>query len=132
MKDRRYSPVTILAIDDQPEVLAQIAEIAKNSGYLCHCVPDAHSAEEVARETTPDLIVADVNLSGHSGLTVCEEIKEHIGHQEVQVMFLSSSQGPDIIRRAHASGGSYYLRKPFDSAVFVQLVEKTRMIAHLV
>ena len=132
MKDPHASQVMILAIGDEPEVLAQIAAIAETSGYCCHCAHDARSAEEAARCATPDLIISDINLAGQSGLTICQEIKRHIGHDEVPVMFLSSGQAPDIIRRAHAGGGSYYLRKPFDPAVFVQLVEKTRLIAHLV
>jgi DNA-binding response OmpR family regulator len=131
MKDPNTSQVTILAIDDEPAVLAQIAAIAEKSGYSCHCACDAKSAEVAARDATPDLIVSGTNLSGHSGVEVCQELKEHIGHNEVPVMFLSSSQGPDIIRRAHVGGGSYYLRKPFDAAVFVQLVEKTRLAPHL-
>jgi hypothetical protein len=41
-------------------------------------------------------------------------------------MFLSAMQSPDIIRRADSHGGTYYLRKPFDAPVFVELVEKMR------
>jgi hypothetical protein len=41
-------------------------------------------------------------------------------------MFLSEGQVPDIIRRSHAEGGTYYLRKPFVDSVLLQLIEKTR------
>ena len=39
-------------------------------------------------------------------------------------MFLSAGQVPDIIRRSHVLGGTYYLRKPFDDAVLLELVGK--------
>jgi CheY-like chemotaxis protein len=46
-------------------------------------------------------------------------------------MFLSGAQIPDIIRRSHAAGGTYYLRKPFDPEVLVELVQKALWMPHL-
>jgi hypothetical protein len=43
----------------------------------------------------------------------------------VPVMFLSGGQIPDIIRRHDSGGGAYYIRKPFDSNVLLQLVDRT-------
>jgi CheY-like chemotaxis protein len=40
------------------------------------------------------------------------------------VMFLSGTQVPDIIRRTHGAGGTYYLRKPFDGMVLLELIDK--------
>jgi CheY-like chemotaxis protein len=129
MKEVNESPITILAIDDEPEVLARIASILEGAGYLCHCACDAESAQEAARRCTPDVIISDVNLVGHSGLSVCQQLKEQAGIGHVPVMFLSAAQVPDIIRRAHAAGGSYYLRKPFHGPVLVQLIEKIRLMS---
>jgi CheY-like chemotaxis protein len=130
--DSTGGQVTILAIDDEEDVLVQIASIARQAGYACRCASDAQSACEAMQQTTPDLIISDINLAGQSGLAVCEQIKQQAGHCEVPVMFLSASQGPDIIRRADAAGGTYYLRKPFDAPVLLQLVEKARLMPHLV
>lgn len=130
--DSTSAPITILAIDDEADVLAQIANIAHQAGYSCRCANDAQSATEAMRQATPDLIISGINLAGQSGVAVCEQIKRQAGHAEVPVMFLSAAQGPDIIRRADAVGGTYYLRKPFDAPVFLQLVEKARLVPHLV
>jgi hypothetical protein len=42
----------------------------------------------------------------------------------VPAMYLSSGQIPDIIRRHDEMGGSYYLRKPFDPGVLLELADK--------
>lgn len=118
--------INILAIDDHPEVLSEIARILNRVGYGCLRACDMSSAAEAIAETTPDLIIADVSLSGHSGANFCDELKRRFDMEEVPVMFLSSGQSPDIIRRADTNGGTYYLRKPFDAPVFVELVEKMR------
>ena len=39
---------------------------------------------------------------------------------------------PRLVRRSHAAGGSYYLRKPFDPEVLIELVSKALWMPHLV
>ena len=121
-----HSQINILAIDDHPDVLNEIARILHRIGYGCQRASDLESAAEAISEAAPDLIIADVNLSGRSGSALCDELKRRFDMDEVPVMYLSSAQTPDVIRRADAHGGTYYLRKPFDAPVFVELVEKMR------
>ncbi len=125
------SQITVLAIDDEAGVLQQISGVLEGAGYRCHCAQDALSAGEAVHRAIPDLIIADLNLAGHSGLTLCEQLKRQADMAEVPVMFLSSAQVPDIIRRSHAAGGTYYVRKPFDAPVLLQLVEKVMLVPHL-
>jgi CheY-like chemotaxis protein len=51
---------------------------------------------------------------------------------DVPVMYLSSAQLPDVILRTHRHGSSYHLRKPFDSGLLLDLVEKALWMPHLV
>ncbi len=122
----------VLVIDDEPEVLGEVAAVLARAQYDCHCCSTAESAVEFARTTPPDLIICDINLAGQSGLKLCEQIKEDPALEDVPVMFLSGAQIPDIIRRSHAVGGTYYLRKPFDPDVLIELVGKGLWMPHLV
>jgi CheY-like chemotaxis protein len=131
MNDGHGSRLNILAIDDAADVLGKISAIAADAGYACRCVRDAQSARESVRQSAPDLIISAISLAGRSGVAICDELKLQIGHADLPVMFLSAAQGPDIIRRANPSGGTYYLRKPFDAGVLVQLIEKSRHVLHL-
>jgi CheY-like chemotaxis protein len=122
----------VLVIDDEPEVLGNVATVLNGAGYACHCCSTAESAIHSARRSSPDLIISDINLGGASGLELCEQIKEDPTLKDVPVMFLSGAQIPDIIRRSHAAGGAYYLRKPFDPEVLVELADKALWMPHLV
>jgi len=124
MKTIEHPQVKILAINDEADVLVQISNTLSGAGYSCRCARDAQSAGEAVREAMPDLIISDVNLAGHSGLTLCEQLKQRADIGDVPVMFLSAAQVPDIIRRSHTAGGTYYLRKPFDAEVLLQLIEQ--------
>jgi DNA-binding NarL/FixJ family response regulator len=52
--------------------------------------------------------------------------------EDVPMMFVSATQLPDIVRRSHDAGGAYYLRKPLDPEVLVELVGKALWLPHLV
>jgi hypothetical protein len=47
-------------------------------------------------------------------------------------MFLSGGQIPDIIRRQDHLGGTYYIRKPFDPNVLLELVDKALQLPAVV
>jgi CheY-like chemotaxis protein len=122
----------VLVIDDEPELLGEVAAVLARASYDCHCCSTGEAALEFAKTATPDLIISDINLAGHSGLEMCERLKEEPALRDVPVMFLSGAQIPDIIRRSHAVGGTYYLRKPFDPDVLLELIEKALWMPHLV
>lgn len=132
MADYSAAQATVLLIDDEQDVLTTLDTVLSAAGYVCHSCSNPQDAIAKARRVNPDLIISDINLGGESGLTLCECLKEELGGSNVPLMFLSGAQIPDIIRRAHAAGGTYYLRKPFDPEVLLELVEKALWMPHLV
>ncbi len=128
---KTQDPPLILVVDDEKEVLESVAKVLTEAGFDCQCCNTAQAAIEFAAMQTPDMILSDINLGGHSGLEMCERIKEDEALKSVPVMFLSGAQIPDIIRRSHAVGGTYYLRKPFDPGVLVELVDKAMWMPQL-
>ena len=132
MTKLHHEKAVILAIDDEAHVLDELTQALAADGYECYTCDDAGSALEMARQVAPDLIVSDINIGGASGLELCEQIKAEPGLFDVPVVFLSGAQIPDVVRRAHAAGGAYYLRKPFDPQVLLELVDKALWMPHLV
>ncbi len=122
----------ILVVDDETSVLGEVAEVLAAANFRCRCCATAEEAVASAELSPPDLIISDINLQGESGLGMCERIRQTPGLADVPVMFLSGAQIPDIIRRSHAAGGTYYLRKPFDPEVLVELIDKALWMPHLV
>ena len=113
----------ILVINDQAEVLDQVATILTGANFACRCCTTAQDAIAAAESALPDLIISDVNLHGRSGLDMCERIRQNTALSDVPVMFLSGGQVPDIIRRQDTFGGTYYLRKPLAPDVLLELID---------
>jgi CheY-like chemotaxis protein len=124
-------PAEILIIDNDPLTLTGTAAVLDMAGYICHCARGRQAAVKAAQTVALDLIICDVNLGPENGLDLCREIRRLPGMQDVPMMFISSSQLPDIVRRSHEAGGAYYLRKPFDPDVLVELVGKALWMPHL-
>ena len=132
MSSTPQEPAVILIVDEDPITLTGVAAVLNMTGYECHCARDREAALKGVRTLALDLVICDVNLGGESGLALCRELRGEIGMEEVPVMFMSSAQIPDIVRRSHEAGGAYYLRKPFDPEVLIELVGKALWMPHLV
>jgi DNA-binding response OmpR family regulator len=132
MQSMPQYPTVILVVDGDPLTLTGTSATLNLAGYECHCASDAEAARKAARALSLDLIICDVNLQGESGLDLCRELREENANSDVPLLFVSSHQAPDIIRRTHEAGGAYYLRKPFDPDVLIELVGKALWMPHLV
>lgn len=113
----------VLVIDDEQEVLHEVEAALASANIACHCCSRPDDAFAFAVQTPPDLILCDMHLFGESGPETCERIKQQPGLEDIPVMFLSTVQMPDIIRRCHGSGSTYCLRKPFASNVLLGLID---------
>lgn len=131
MSTHQDRPV-ILIVDSDALTLTATAAVLDMSGYECHCAQDSEAALKAVRTLTLDLIICDVQLRGESGLELCREMHAEPNGRDVPVLFVSSQQLPDIVRKVHAAGGAYYLRKPFDPDVLIDLVDKALWMPHLV
>jgi putative two-component system response regulator len=120
----------VLVVDGEQEVLEKIGKILREAKVGCRCCTTADEAVAAARACPPDLIICDWNFEGENGVETCQRIKEQPGLTEVPVMFLSSAQRPDVIRRSlDAGAGVYCLRKPFSATVLVELIDQALSVA---
>jgi DNA-binding response OmpR family regulator len=122
----------ILVVDEQAEVLDELATVLSGADFACRCCATVEDAVAAAESSPPDLIISGIWVNGCSGQEMCGRIREGTALGDVPVMFLCSSQVPDVIRRSDSLGGTYYLRRPFDADVLVELVETALGSAPLV
>jgi len=124
--------VFVLVIEEKHEVLEQVTAALAVANYSTCCCSSLETALTAAEATPPDLIISATSFNGQSGMELCERIKQHPGREHVPVMFLSGGQIPDIIRRQDHLGGTYYIRKPFDPNVLLELVDKALQLPAVV
>ncbi|MDR1491829.1 MAG: response regulator [Planctomycetaceae bacterium] len=121
----------VLVIDDEPMIIDELVEFLNNNGYSHTICQNADDALVAAQTDAFDLIISDINLGTANGLELCQQIHELEAANETPVIFLSGAQIPDIIRRSHSAGGAYYVRKPFDPEVMIELIDKAMWLPSL-
>lgn len=131
MDSAASSHTDILCIDDDPNIIAGLTQLLMAAGHSCRCCGDRDSALRSLRENAPDLVIVDINLGEASGLDLCDQMRQSEHLRDVPVIFLSGAEIPNIVQRTRAVGGTYYLRKPYDAEVLLELVEKALWMPHV-
>lgn len=126
------SQPVVLVIDSDPVSLLGIAATLHARQHVVHCAQSREAALRAARQEDLDLIIADVDVDGASGIGIVAEIQSMPQRGDVPAMFLASSQMADVVSRRFGSGSAFFLRRPFEPQVLLDLVEKALWMPHLV
>ncbi len=107
------SPASVFVVDDDPAVLAAVADVLADDGYRVAGAVDGREALRAVLSDPPDLLVLDVNMPGLNGWELCDIVRRQAATREVPVLFLT---GRGEVRDQITSlqvGGSDHLKKPF-------------------
>ena len=102
--------ITILLIEDDKILSAQISEFLQKWGYITKTV---NKFDDILTEFTkynPHLVLMDVNLPYYDGFYWCRRIREI---SQVPVIYISSRNDDSDKIMAIAQGGDDYVEKPF-------------------
>ncbi|MFN3986370.1 MAG: response regulator transcription factor [Rhodocyclaceae bacterium] len=102
----------LLLIEDNPDLLASMADYLGLKGYEVDCAQDGLSGLHLAAVGRHDLIVLDVMLPGLDGFTLCARLRER-EHDVTPIIMLTARDTLDDRLRGFAEGADDYLTKPF-------------------
>jgi DNA-binding response OmpR family regulator len=100
----------ILVVEDDPRISDVLEYALKTDGYEVETAQRGREAAEIARRSSPGLIVLDVGLPDIDGFEVCRIVRKS---SDVPVIFLTS-RNDEIDRVVGLEiGGDDYIVKPF-------------------
>ena len=104
----------VLVADDQPLIALALAERVRSLGHeAIGPAADGAEAVELARETSPDLYLFDVEMPNLDGLAAAAQLSAEGRRRPVVV--ITGVEDEELIERAIATGVSAYLTKPIDT-----------------
>ncbi len=112
----------LLLADDSVTIQKVVNLTFADEGIEVISVGDGDSAMEKILETSPDLIMVDVNMPGLNGYQICENLRNNPALSHTPVILLVGSFEPFDEEEAKRVGADDYLTKPFQS--IRQLVQK--------
>lgn len=114
----------ILVVDDSADNLAMISLDLQQQNYRVVTASNGEDAVKIAAQTTPNLILMDINLPELDGLAATRRIRDLETLREVPVIAVTAFGTEGFQRAAYDAGVEGYLTKPIDFDRMHQLIAR--------
>jgi PAS domain S-box-containing protein len=119
------APLSVLVIDDDPDVRGFIVTSLEEQGYRVHEASNGREGLATLEREVPDLVVLDFIMPGLSGADVARRILDKHPHQPI--LFVSGYSETEAVKRA--APDAPLLTKPFRSEALHKAVRAA--LAHV-
>jgi two-component system OmpR family response regulator len=109
--DTAASTPRILAVDDEPELLAMLREYLGARGFQVTTAPNAQEARAALGNARFELVLLDVTMPGEDGLSLARHLREHGGPPVILVTALGTALDRIV---GLEIGADDYVTKPFE------------------
>jgi len=113
----------VLIVDDEPAIRNILARILSNKGHQAQTVSSGKAALAILHEKGYDLLVADLKMSGVSGMELYETLKKKSPDMADRTVFITGDTMTEETNDFLASSGRPYLAKPFTPMEFLEVIE---------
>ena len=113
----------VLVVDDDPVILATVAEILASEGYTTLTAQNGVEALQQFERNHPKLVILDMRMPVFDGFGFARLVQE--SREDLKIIAMTASV--DLIRYAEQIGADGYLPKPFDVD---QLLEEVKRVIH--
>ena len=114
---------TILLIEDDADMRDNTAEILEIAGYGVVKAENGRRGVELARKSTPDLVLCDIMMPELDGYGVLHLLGRDPATADVPFIFFSAKAERGDVRRGMELGADDYLTKPFEESELLNAIE---------
>jgi len=122
MKQSKHTPLKILVVEDDPDILNALNIALGSVGFDVDVLLKGKSILQ-NQFVVPDLFILDRRLPDVDGLEICQYLKSKPSYQSVPVIIISAS--PKIRSKALESGATAFIEKPFVMRELVETIMST-------
>ncbi len=115
---------TVLIIEDDELQLELLEEGLTRNGFHVVACKTAGNGLRMAMATLPDVIVLDLGLPDGNGMELCVRLADQPDTANTPIIIISGTTEEDVVRRSRASGGKFFLHKPYDPNTLLLLINK--------
>ena len=105
------APVSVLIVDDEPEVVEYLCETFADTGYRIHSETDPQKALLSIAGEPYDLVITDLQMPGISGLDIIQMVRKT--ERDTEVIVITGYASIDSAIESIHYGVYDYLQKPF-------------------
>lgn len=113
----------ILVVDDEPGVVRVLCAVLEDAGYRTESAGDGVAALELARTSTPDVVLLDYVMPRLDGSETLRLVRKDAALSKVPVVMMSGVP-ESMVQRRSRGGYDAFLRKPFGLDDLLDVVAK--------
>ncbi|HVC09805.1 MAG TPA: response regulator transcription factor [Elusimicrobiota bacterium] len=114
----------ILVIDDERKILDIVKKYLTDHGFSVVVTDNGSEGLMLMRESSPDLILTDVEMPDLDGCAVCRVIKKEASSRQIPVILMSGARIDDKdILSGFEGGADDYVTKPFSLPVLLARIQ---------
>lgn len=102
---------SVLIVDDEPRIREILVRFLAPAGYAVNEAADADAALALVAATAPDVLLCDVQMPGHDGLWLVEQLRLRFPAVAI-VLATADANVPPVV--SLQGGVVEYLVKPFE------------------
>lgn len=114
----------IMVVEDNDLNRKLFCDVLKANGFEVEGVADGEKVLEMARATTPDLIIMDIQLPGVSGVELIAAAKRDRTLRNIPVLAVTAFAAKGDEERIRSVGAAGYLSKPVSIMPFMNAVRE--------
>lgn len=112
LQQLRTNESRVLAVDDDPQVLATIRSLLEPEGIRLTTLDDPLRFWDTLEQCTPDLLMLDLTMPRLSGIELCRVVRNDARWGALPVLFLTDGGDAETVRQVFAAGADDFVSKP--------------------
>jgi len=109
----------ILAVDDSSSMRDIVRIALTGAGFDVTQASDATQALALARQSTFDIVLSDVNMPGMDGIGLIRALRAEPAYRCTPILMLTTEGSADRKREGKEAGATGWIVKPFDPGQLV-------------
>ena len=113
----------VLVVDDNVDAADSLGELLAAWGYQVTVAHDGPAALAALQDTLPDIALLDIGMPAMDGYELAAHLRFQPGCEDLTIVAITGSGGPEDVRRSRAKGFSAHLVKPVSAARLLTLLK---------
>ena len=107
---------TIMIVDDNEQLQNEIGNLLIANRYSILKPTDFNKISQIVKESSPDLILLDINLPNNDGFKICTEIRSF---SNIPIIFITSRNTNIDELMSITLGGDDFITKPYNTQILL-------------
>ena len=117
---------TIMIVDDNEQLQNEIGNLLIANRYSILKPTDFNKISQTVKDSSPDLILLDINLPNNDGFKICTEIRSF---SNIPIIFITSRNTNIDELMSITLGGDDFITKPYNTQI---LLARIFIAAHII